>query len=157
MKDRPVKSGVYITLLGTTIAALRTNPTEADYFATHTQNLLNLMLVGEKIRNPYSQAAMDNVAILKNEGRLKAYNLGICSLMCEREFSTDLGLFSANCKYVQPHWTEFHKSIIDVGVFGRWVNLDKAMVDYDINPDEWLQDGSPNPDFKHYKKYSIHR
>ncbi|XP_052777217.1 mitochondrial import inner membrane translocase subunit Tim29-like [Mya arenaria] len=157
MKDRPIKSGIYLSILGTTVALFKTNPDEIQFNAKHTQSMIDLMMVGDKTRNPQSQEVIDSVSKLKNQERLKYYNLGFCSLMCEREYGLDVGLYSANCKYVRPHWTQFHKTIVDVGVFGRWINLSKGMVDYDINPEEWLEDGSPNTEFKYYNKDSLIR
>ena len=75
--------------------------------------------------------------------------------MCEANYSSELGIYEAKCKYIKPHWTEFHKTIIDVGVFGRWRNLEASMKDYDVNPEEWKEDGTPNPEFDFNKKSLI--
>ncbi|KAH3696206.1 mitochondrial import inner membrane translocase subunit Tim29-like [Dreissena polymorpha] len=154
MKKHPLKTSVYLSLLGSTMVLFKTNPGEIGFHAKLTQSLIDLMLVSDRIRNPKSEAAIDSLCILRNFEQLRCYNLGVCSLMCVRESGDDVGLYAANCKYVRPHWMEFHKTIIDVGILGHWINLEKAMVDYDIQPDEWLGDGLPNKDFKHYNRDS---
>lgn len=151
MKEKPVKSGAYISLITASLVLWKTNPGETEYHSRLTESVTDLMLVGERIRNPKSEAVINQLASYANDGRLRCYNIGICSLMCLKSHGPEVKLYSANCKYVQPHWTEFYKTIVDVGVFGKWVKLEEAMKDFDVNPDEWIADGQPNKNFKYYK------
>lgn len=149
MKKRPVKSSIYVSLLATTGVLIKTNPGAKEFQSRLIESVTDLMLVGDLIRNPVSEKAIDTIVDLSNQQRLKCYNLGICSIMCIKNCSPEVGLYAATCKHLKPHWTEFHKTIIDVGVLGRWIYLEKAMVDYDVNPEEWLEDGTPNKNFKY--------
>ncbi|XP_045157462.2 mitochondrial import inner membrane translocase subunit Tim29-like [Mercenaria mercenaria] len=151
MRERPIKSGIYVSLITTTVVLCKTNPGEKEYHSRLTESVTDLMLVGERIRNPKSESAVNRLASYANDGRLRCYNIGICSLMCLKSHGPDVKLYSANCKYVKPHWTEFYKTIVDVGVFGKWIKLEEAMKDFDTNPEEWMEDGQPNPKFKYYK------
>ena len=49
--------------------------------------------------------------------------------------------FEAQSGLVKPRWVDFHKQIVDVGVLGRWHAIHKAMFEFDVNPDEWDEQG----------------
>lgn len=151
MKERPIKSGFYISLLTTTVVLFKTNPGEAEYQSRLTESVTDLMLVSERIRNPRSEVTINQLSSLANDGKLRCYNLGVCSIMCLKNHGPEVKLYSANCKYINPHWTEFYKTIMDVGILGRWFKLEDAMKDFDINPEEWNEDGQPNQNFKYYR------
>jgi hypothetical protein len=150
MKERPIKSGIYISLLTTSVVLWKTNPGEKEYHARLTESVTDLMLVGERIRNPESVAKINQLSSLANDGKLRCYNIGICSLMCLKSHGPEVKLYSSTCKYINPHWTEFYKTIVDVGIFGKWIKLEESMKDFDINPGEWNEDGQPNPNFKFF-------
>lgn len=155
MKSRPIKSSIYISLITGAGVLFKTNPSVQDFNARLTESVTDLMLVGDLIRNPSSEKVVDELVELNNQRRLRCYNLGLCSLMCIKNCGPEVGLYAATCKHLKPHWTEFHKTIVDVGVFGRWVFLEKAMEDFDINPTEWLEDGRPNKNFKFYENNTL--
>ena len=144
MKERPIKSTVYISLIVGVVVLIKTNPAEKDFYTKVTENYIQLMLVGEPIRNKTSVSSISHIANEASEFRLRYYNFGLFSLICSRPYGPQVDLYEANCKYVKPHWTEFHKSIVDIGVLGTWINLEKAMQNYDVQPEEWLPDGQPN-------------
>lgn len=150
MKARPFKSSVYISLITSTVVLMKTNPGEKELHDRLTECVTDLMLVGERIRNPKSETAIDEYSRLVNDGRLRCYNLGICSLLSLRSHAKEINLYSAHCKYTEPHWTEFFSTVYDVGIFGRWINLEKSMEDFDINPEEWENDGQPNKKYKYF-------
>ena len=152
MKARPVKSSFYISLITGAVVLIKTRPTETDFDTQLIDHSQDLMLVSDMIRNPGSESFVKKVSTLKSEGRLKYVNLLVCALLRETNYSSELGIYEANCKYIKPHWTEFHKTIVDVGLFGKWFNLNEAMKDYDINPQEWKEDGTLDQDFQFYKK-----
>ncbi|KAL4237077.1 hypothetical protein ACF0H5_005461 [Mactra antiquata] len=150
MKKHPLKSSIYISLITSTLVLMKTRPSEQNLHDRLTECTTDIMLVGERIRNPKSETAIDEYSRYANEGRLRCYNLGVCTLVCLKSHSKDVKLYSANCKYTEPHWTEFFSTVYDVGVFGKWRNLEKAMIDFDINTEEWDDDGQPNKKFKYY-------
>lgn len=152
MKSRPVKSSIYVSLLTTMGVLFKTNPGPQEFQKRLTESVTDLMLVGDLIRNPTSEKALDELCDLNNQKRLRCFNFGLFSLMCVRNTNPEVGLYSSTCKHLKPHWTELHKTILDVGLFGRWIYLEKAMQDYDINPDEWETDGSPNKQYKFYNR-----
>jgi len=149
MKRRPIKSSIYISLLTTGGVMYKTNPGAKEFHARLTESVTELMLVSDLIRNPSSAKAIDKLVELDSQTRLRCYSLGLFSIMCVKHCSPEVGLYASTCKYLKPHWTEFHKTIVDVGVFGRWIYIEKAMEDYDINSDEWMEDGTPNKNFSY--------
>lgn len=151
MNERPFKSGTYISLITATVVLWKTNPGEKEFHSRLTESVTDLMQVGERIRNPKSESYVNQMANYANDGRLRCYNLGVCSLLCLKSHAPEVKLYSANCKYIQPHWTEFYKTIVDVGVFRKWIKLEEAVKDFDVNPEEWTDDGQPNKNFKYYK------
>ena len=155
MKAKPIKSSFYVSLLTGIVVLIKTKPGETEFHSKIIENSQELHLVSDLTRNPNSEKFMKNASKLRYEGRLKYRNLIVCSLMCESNYSSELGIYEAKCKYVKPHWTEFHKTIIDVGVFGRWWKLEDFMKDYDVNPGEWKEDGTPNPEFEFNRKSLI--
>ncbi|ESO89105.1 hypothetical protein LOTGIDRAFT_106249 [Lottia gigantea] len=137
IKDKPLKASFYFSLLGTGAVFYKLNPTEASFKELIIENANDLALVGEPIRSKTSDKFMENVIHKFNDGYLRYQNVGLFSIIYKTEYNKGLKLFNAQCKYAKPHWTEFHKSILDVGVLGRWIYIDKAMENYDINEDEW--------------------
>lgn len=155
MKAKPIKTSIYVSLLTGIVVLIKTNPSDTEFNARLVEHSEELMLVSDLIRNPNSEQFMRNASKLRSEGRLKCRNLYVCSLMCETNYSSELGIYEAKCKYIKPHWTEFHKTIVDFGLLGKWQNLERAMKDYDVNPEEWKEDGTPNPDFEFSRKSLI--
>ncbi|VDI51764.1 Hypothetical predicted protein [Mytilus galloprovincialis] len=143
IKNRPVKASFYGSLLATSIVMLKTNPSEQNFQSEILECSNSLSTVGELIRNPQSDNHVTTLMTAMKDNTMKVRNLKFFTVVSMREYPIHSGLFEANCTYAKPHWTEWHKSIVDIGIFGRWVYLQKAMKDYDVNPDEWLPDGQP--------------
>lgn len=141
MKDRPFKSSVYLGLMTAAAVLYKTNPTEQHLRVTLVQDANELMLVGEMVRNPKSDEHIQTLIKAMKDDRLRRISLGIFSFLYITQFTKGIDLYAAHCSQLKPHWTEFHKHIVDIGVFGRWLYISKAMKDYDVNPEEWTEDG----------------
>ncbi|OWF38146.1 mitochondrial import inner membrane translocase subunit Tim29-like [Mizuhopecten yessoensis] len=139
MKDRPLKASVYLSLLATVGVLIKTNPSPSklDYEARLVENHNDVGVVGVPVRNPESVKFLHKVFAAHKDCKLKIYNLYLLTLARIDTGSTEVDQFASKCKQIKPHWTEFHKSIVDVCIFGRWIHLERAMVDYDVNPSEW--------------------
>ena len=89
----------------------------------------------------------DEVTRCENEDTLKFTNLGIATLVWRNDNTAKLGLYSAQCDYLKPTYKEIlSERIIDFGINNKWTVLEKMMEDYDINIDEWDEQGKPrNP------------
>ncbi|XP_060070382.1 uncharacterized protein LOC132550349 [Ylistrum balloti] len=139
MKDRPLKASVYVSLLATAGALIKTNPTtpKENYQAHLLEYHNDVGVVGVSVRNPESVNFLQKMFAAHKDYKLKFHNFYLFTLVRIDAGSTGVDLFASKCKQIKPHWKEFHKSIVDVCVFGRWINLEKAMQDYDVNPSEW--------------------
>jgi len=145
MKKAKVKSAVYITSLTGSGVLIATNPSETLFYEQLVNNLNDLMMVGDPIRNVNSENHTQMLSRYWNERRLRRFTFGVCSVMWVDNFDRQVDLYEAQCKHLKVGWLDWWKTVVDVGVAGRWRYLDRAMLDYDINPEEW-------PDEKTNKK-----
>jgi len=93
--------------------------------------------IGESIRNPVTFDYLHRVKQLQCLGYLRYLNLGVIGIVWRHDSPDYLKTYSAICPYLKPDWRFFHTRIVDVGLFGHWVDLEACMKDYDINPSEW--------------------
>ena len=137
MKSHPLKSSLYIGTLGTLVYFSKHNPTE-DSFRHQLQNNANdLLLLSDLIRNPVSDNHVQKLVRSYNEGLIRRLSLGVCSLIWLDNYDKDVDVYQARCKSLKVGWLEMKDRIIDIGVLDRWIYMEKAMIDYDINPAEW--------------------
>ncbi|XP_041360883.1 LOW QUALITY PROTEIN: mitochondrial import inner membrane translocase subunit Tim29-like [Gigantopelta aegis] len=139
MKSRPIKSGIYLGLLGAFGVLVKTKPSVDSYNAELIEKAHDLLLIGDLIRNKYSDEYLRDVVSSLKDGRLRFLNLGVCRVVWRSNYSSWVKLYDAQCKQLKPRWTEFHKQVVDIGVCGRWIYLDRAMEEYDVSEDEWKQ------------------
>ena len=92
-------------------------------------------LHSRQIRNRTSEQFIDHIRNLESEGRLGHLSLGLCSVVFSRHINPELCEYGA--VYLGPRWAEYLDRVVDVGLVGRWWNMEQAMEDYDINEDEW--------------------
>ncbi|XP_076462428.1 mitochondrial import inner membrane translocase subunit Tim29-like [Babylonia areolata] len=141
MKDSPKKSAIYLSLLGAGAVLAKTNPSELSFQEKVWHSHHDLLLVGDPIRSRHSDSHITFLQERYRENTLRYTNCGLFSLMWVAEYDPAVDKFEARCGLVKPRWLEFHKQVVDVGVLGRWYWLGKAMVDYDINEEEWDENG----------------
>ena len=137
MKDRPVKSAFYLSLLGGAIFFAKKNPSEEDFMEQLTNNMNELMLVGDPIRNPISDGHMQTLRKAYNTGEMRYLNLLFFSIMWRDNYHRRTDLYKAQCKPLKVGWLDLPDRTLDIGVLGKWWWVEKAMIDYDINPNEW--------------------
>lgn len=155
MKNRPLKSFVYLGLMTTGAVLVKTNPNEQHLHVTLLEDANELMLVGDVVRNPKSDEHIQTLLKAMKDDRLRRISLGFFSFLYITQFTKGIDLYEAQCRQVKPHWTQFHKHIVDVGVFGKWLTINKAMRDFDINPEEWTEDGKPKNDVQVFQPFSF--
>ena len=39
--------------------------------------------------------------------------------------------------FLSPRWVEYVDRVVDVGFMGRWWRMEEAMLEYDVNEEEW--------------------
>ncbi|XP_038048428.1 mitochondrial import inner membrane translocase subunit Tim29-like [Patiria miniata] len=136
-RDRPIKAAIYATLVSCTAIAAWNNPDKKSYEKAILNASNDLALLSDAIRNKASDRHLQEVMRLRNEGRIRQLNLVVCSVMWRDDYGPLLGLYDSQCEYLRPGWRDFDKRVLDVGFMNRWYYLDKAMVEYDVNEEEF--------------------
>lgn len=145
-RDRPVKASFYISLLSFVGVLYKTNPTEREFRQELIEDAQEMLLIGEPIRNVNTDKYLCGLLEAQRDGRLRYQSLLLFSIIYFDNLSKESDLYEARCKLIKPHWMDFHKNVVEVGISGRFLNLRKAMLDYDVNPEEWDAQGMPvNP------------
>ncbi|CAG7717589.1 unnamed protein product [Allacma fusca] len=136
-KAKPVKAAFYLFLLGGVLYCIWSNPDERDYFHTFVGNRESLELCAASIRNPDSEAFVNEVSRLWIKGLLRHQSLGLFSIIWKHNEDPALGVYNAQCDYLKPLYSEMWERLVDVGFCGHWWILEEKMIDYDINHTEW--------------------
>ncbi|PIK40313.1 hypothetical protein BSL78_22841 [Apostichopus japonicus] len=136
-RDRPIKAAFYITGLSAIGYLGSTNPDEDSFDRALVDASNDLLQVSDLVRNQTSDSHTQDLLEMRNKGVLKRMNLGVCSIMWRDNYSRNLSLFDSTCTHLKVPWKEFPERIVDIGVHGRWLQLEKAMIDYDVNENEF--------------------
>ncbi|XP_058061679.1 mitochondrial import inner membrane translocase subunit Tim29 [Anopheles bellator] len=133
MRDRPVRSTVYLTLLTAAGYSGANNPSERDFYDQFRRSYNELSLVHPTCQNPVASQHVTFLERCHNEGLLRRLSLGVVSFMWLDNYDKGLATYKAICPYLKPRYLTFHERIVDVGFNGRWRLLERKMLDYDIN------------------------
>lgn len=135
-----MKSGIYCSILGSLLCLGKKNPSMTDFEENLINNTNELLQVGEKIRNPISNDHMQKLVGFSNEGLLRRTSFGVCSFLWFDNYDASVDVYEARCKHLKIGWLEmFQERLLDIGFWGKWWFIEKAMEDYDINPNEWVE------------------
>uniref|UniRef100_A0A182PH27 Mitochondrial import inner membrane translocase subunit Tim29 n=1 Tax=Anopheles epiroticus TaxID=199890 RepID=A0A182PH27_9DIPT len=133
MRNRPVRSGVYVSLLAGSLYAGAHNPSETDFYDQFRRAYNQLSLVHQTCQNPIASQHLTFLERCHNEGILRRLSLGVVSFLWLDNYDKGLAIYKAVCPYLQPRYLTFHERIIDVGFNGKFWVLERKMIDYDIN------------------------
>lgn len=136
-KERPLRASVYSTVLGSAYYLHKHNPDEDSYREHLIQYSIKLMQVGESIRNPISVQYVKWLEQCSNQGIIRRFNIGIISLIWLDNYDKECSLYKAVCPYLKPRYLTIYERIIDVGLLDKWWMLEKKMIDYDVNSEEF--------------------
>merc|ERR1712029_66190 len=144
-RAKPLKAGALGSLASFGLYANATNPNELAFTDCMVRVNEDLCVVPASARNPASAAWLTDIGRASIQGQLRAWNCGLFTVMWRSDYSPELGHIKANCKYLVPGYLDVFTEgrIVDVGFLGKWWLTDKAMTDYDVNPDEWDEHGRP--------------
>lgn len=135
-KDRPFKAAFYASSILGLCGLLKTNPDWKDYEASLVAASGEISLVPEYKRNPESEHYVKHISYWLRTGRLTRRNLFLFSVIERNSYGENVDLFAANCSHLTP-WYEWPKRVVDVGVWGRWMILEKEIEDFDVHPENW--------------------
>lgn len=94
-------------------------------------------LVAQGVRNPASYAFLNNLEKLFNENRVRHVSLGLFSLYWTADESANVALPKAQCEFMKPAWSTWHRRVVEVAFWNRFWFLEKHLKDFDVNPSEW--------------------
>ncbi|VVC32821.1 Mitochondrial import inner membrane translocase subunit Tim29 [Cinara cedri] len=137
VKENPIKSSLATVITGCAYYCASTNPDEYSYRSEFIDCTNSMLYVPPTVRNPSTVKQLEYLEKCYNMGIVKRLNLMLFSVMWIDEFNDDIQAYKANCKYLKPSIFSVHKRAIDIGFLNTWWNLEKIMVDYDVNPEEW--------------------
>ena len=140
MKAKPAKTAFYLSALAGVGYLMKTNPSERSFHGQILEYSNELLQLGDAVRNPSSNDQVQDLIESYNAGCIRHLNLGICSLMWRDNYDATVDLYEARCKSTKVRWLDMKDRIVDIGVVGRWLWLEKALIDYDINPNEWQEE-----------------
>ena len=142
-KARPIKTLLYSLMGCGVIATWKTRPDAVSYTDRLLDHCNDLYQCSQLVRNPTTQAYVDNIMGMFAKDQLEYKNFGFFAILLKREHSPVCKNYHMSCKHLRRRWwTRWANDIVDVGAWGRWWALDRAMVDYDINNEElkdWLE------------------
>ena len=108
-------------------------PSEHSYYAELLDWSNELSLVNQMEQNQVSKSHIDRTLDLYASNRLRYINLGLVAIVMEIPTYPECKNYHNTCVHLQPRWWTFHNRIVDIGMYGRWVVIQRKMLDYDIN------------------------
>jgi hypothetical protein len=136
-RDNPVKAVLVLSIGGTLIAFLKKCPDYSDYKREVMEYSNEMGMCAETTRNHQTKIYVDRIASMMSNSSIQYLNLGVCSLIIQKQCSYNCRNYHEVCKHLQPRkWTLFRR-IIDIGVWNQWLILTRTMVDFDVNDSEF--------------------
>lgn len=133
IKTHRVRSAFSLFCFGGVVYSFKQVPDEFSYYGELLDWSNELSLVNEMEQNRVSKSHIDGVLDLYSNQRLRYVNLGLVAIVMEIPSYPECKNYHNTCSHLQPRWWTFYKRIIDVGIYGRWIVIQRKMVDYDIN------------------------
>ena len=133
LRKRPLRLlSLVVGVVGTT-AMWRKNPRMDSYLEEMHAYCNELTQCSELTTNPVAKAYIERLLLANCHGNLNYVNLGILSLLVERRRNSECSNYNETCRHLQPRWWNYHRSIVDVGVWGKWRVMEKEMAEFDVN------------------------
>jgi len=111
-----------------------------SYRASLIEAHTDMAFTCSSIQNKSTVAHLRSLENLHNSGLLRYFSFGVVSIVWLDNYDKHLGLFEAQCEYLQPTYLEIlQHRVLDVGFWNRWWFLERSMKDFDVNDEEWTQ------------------
>lgn len=135
-KANPAKSIIFVILCGMVSVCVKRCPDFNSFKKELIECSNELGLCPEVIRNDQTKSCIDRITALLNNGCIRHLNLGVFSLMIQRPHSSKCCNYHEVCKHLQPRFYQ-QIEVIDIGVWNKWLILNKTMVNFDVNDSEF--------------------
>eukprot|EP00794_Sanderia_malayensis_P012039 gene12040-13281_t len=136
-KEKPIRVLLQLSALGLGSYVWKNNPSFSSYVDALLESSGQLAQVSSSIRNRHSDACVRELTECYHQSRLSSKNLGLFTLIFKDNFPDDCDIYDRNCYYMKPRWTSIKERFVDIGFLGRWYQLEKTMIDFDVNDEEF--------------------
>lgn len=136
-KTKPVKYAFWLILGGILTTFYTRCPDLKSYRKEIIDYSNELGLCAESARNNKTKAYIDEVSNSLDNDCMVYWNLGICALIIQQSHSLSCKNYLEICGYLQPRLWTFHRRLIDIGIWNQWITLNRVMIDFDVNEDEF--------------------
>lgn len=133
IKAKPVKSSIYGTIGAVLYGSALTNPDHNNFIDQFRAHENEVSMVAFDSQSKKATEYLKYLEQCKNNDVLRILSLGVVSLMWVDDHSSSLSTYDAVCEYLEPEYLTFNKRVIDIGLWGRWWNMENNMIDFDIN------------------------
>ena len=137
LKRSPSKCMLWLMVGGVTTVCHWKCPDLSSYKHEVIEYSNELGLCAKEVRNFQSKVYIDRISTMLNDGNIRHLNLGVISVIMQRQHSSRCYNYHETCSHLQPRIWRFHEQIIDVGVWNQWLILKRTMVDFDVNENEF--------------------
>ncbi|KAH7970334.1 hypothetical protein HPB49_004044 [Dermacentor silvarum] len=122
---------------GAVCVLVATKPDPESFLDALGSSANDLLLLSDRTRNPESEAHVRHLEACCCHGALRSWDLLLATVVWESDHAEGCDLYAARCTYLQPRPLFEQHRLIDIGLFGTWLNLRRKMQDCDINHSQW--------------------
>ena len=135
-RQRPFKAATYLISAAAFTVTWKKRPDYASYINDVLDYANELSMCSEIVRRPSAKQYIDTIAKHHADGYLRYINLGLFAVILQRNYSPSCSNYHETCQHLQPRLGRVGERVVDVGFWGQWRNLEKEMVDFDVNEEE---------------------
>lgn len=135
-RSSPVKYIMLLTLAGFGTVCYYKCPILTDYHSEIIEYANEIGLCAESTRNKKCKMHVDEMSTLLIDGYLEYVSFGVFSVILRRPSSSKCFNYHQVCPHLQPRLWTLPDRVVDVGVLGQWLMLNKTMKDFDVNQDD---------------------
>ncbi|XP_063711090.1 uncharacterized protein LOC134839461 [Symsagittifera roscoffensis] len=155
----PLRPSIYSATGLALVMLYKTNPSYDSFVTQLRAAACDLSQVPESVRNRRHEEHVNTLSGDERVHKLRRLSLLFFSILWRDNYPSELQKFSANCKYLKVGWTDLIRDrdsrLVDFGVGGIWLMLQRNMQDYDINELEWQEREPRNIEYSSENKTGI--
>lgn len=135
-RRRPLKAAAYLISATAFTVTWKRRPDYASYINDVLDYANELSMCSEIVRKPSAKQYIDTITKQHADGYLRYINCGLFAIILQRNYSPSCSNYHETCQHLQPRLWRMGERVVDVGFWGRWKNLEKEMINFDVNEEE---------------------
>ena len=136
-RQRPIKTLLYLATGGTLVTTWKKRPDLDGYINDVLEYSNEIGECSEVTRSSRAQSYISRIIQLNSDGYLRYINLGLVAIVMTRSSAPACKNYHETCKHLQPGLLSAWQRVMDVGFWGRWLQLERNMVDFDVSEEEF--------------------